>query len=50
MIELPEALVIAQQMSEELKERQIESGVRGNVPHRFAFYSRSAEKCGAHYP
>lgn len=44
MIELPEALIIARQISEELKGKQIESGVRGNVPHKFAFYSRSAEK------
>jgi len=47
MIELPEALIIAQQMSEELKGKQIESGVRGNVPHKFAFYSRPAEEYGA---
>jgi formamidopyrimidine-DNA glycosylase len=44
MIELPEALIIARQMSEELKGKQIESGIRGNVPHKFAFYSGSAEE------
>jgi formamidopyrimidine-DNA glycosylase len=44
MIELPEALIIARQMSEELVGKQIEFGVRGNVPHKFAFYSRSAEE------
>jgi formamidopyrimidine-DNA glycosylase len=44
MIELPEALIIARQMSEELKGKRIESGIRGNVPHKFAFYSRSAEE------
>ena len=44
MIEIPEALIIARQMSEELKGRQIESGVRGNVSHKFAFYSGSAEE------
>jgi len=44
MIELPEALIIARQMSEELKGKQIVSGIRGNVPHKFAFYSRSAEE------
>mgnify|MGYP005846635155 CR=1 FL=1 len=30
MIELPEALTIARQMSEELKGKRIESGIRGN--------------------
>jgi formamidopyrimidine-DNA glycosylase len=44
VIELPEALIIARQMSEELKGKQIESGIRGNVPHKFAFYSGSAEE------
>jgi len=44
MIELPEASIIAQQMSQELQGKQIESCVRGNVSHRFAFYSRSAEE------
>jgi formamidopyrimidine-DNA glycosylase len=44
MIELPEALIIARQMSQELKGKQIESGIRGNVPHKFAFYNCSAEE------
>jgi formamidopyrimidine-DNA glycosylase len=44
MIELPEALVIARQMSEELRGKRIASGVRGNAPHKFAFYSRSPEE------
>lgn len=44
MIELPEALVIARQMSEELRGKRIESGIRGNAPHKFAFYSRSPEE------
>jgi formamidopyrimidine-DNA glycosylase len=44
MIELPEALIIARQMSKELKGKRIESGIRGNVPHKFAFYSGSAEE------
>jgi formamidopyrimidine-DNA glycosylase len=44
MIELPEALIIARQMSEELKGKRIESGIRGNVPHKFAFYSHSADE------
>lgn len=44
MIELPEAWIIAQQMNEELKGKQIQSAVRGNVSHKFAFYSGSAEE------
>jgi len=44
MIELPEASVIARQMSQELTGKQIASGIRGNVPHKFAFYSRSADE------
>jgi len=44
MIELPEALVIARQMDAELKGKQIEFGIRGNAPHKFAFYSRPAEE------
>ena len=44
MIELPEASIIAQQMSQELRGKRIASCVRGNVSHRFAFYSRSAEE------
>lgn len=43
MIELPEATVVARQMSQELQGKRIESCVRGNVSHKFAFYSRSAE-------
>lgn len=44
MIELPEASVIAQQMSQELQGKRIESGNRGNVSHKFAFYSRPPEE------
>ncbi|MDY6833971.1 MAG: zinc finger domain-containing protein [Chloroflexota bacterium] len=40
MIELPEALTIAGQMNEVLKGKRIESCIRGNATHRFAFYSR----------
>ena len=40
MIELPEALTIAAQMNEALKGKRIESCIRGNIPHRFTFYSR----------
>ena len=44
MIELPEATVIARQMTEELREKKIESGIRGNSPHKFAFYNRPPEE------
>ena len=47
MIELPEALTIARQMSEELAGKRIESGIRGNAPHKFAFYSRPPEEYAA---
>jgi formamidopyrimidine-DNA glycosylase len=47
MIELPEALVIARQMSDALKGKRIVSAVRGNAPHKFAFYSRSPEEYAA---
>ena len=47
MIELPEATIIASQMSEALAGKQIASAVRGNVPHKFAFYSRPAEEYAA---
>ncbi len=40
MIEVPEASVIARQMDDELRGKRIESGVPGNAPHKFAFYSR----------
>jgi len=44
MIELPEATVIARQITAELKGKKIESGIRGNSPHKFAFYNRSPEE------
>jgi formamidopyrimidine-DNA glycosylase len=44
MIEFPEAYTIAHQISAELKGKRIESAVRGNVAHKFAFYSRTAEE------
>ena len=44
MIELPEALVIAEQMTRELKGKRIEYGNRGNSPHKFAFTSGSLEE------
>jgi formamidopyrimidine-DNA glycosylase len=42
MIELPEALVIARQMSGVLAGRRITYGNRGNTPHKFAFSSGSS--------
>jgi len=47
MIELPEAVTIARQMSAELRGKQIESGTRGNAPHKFAFYNRPPEEYAA---
>jgi formamidopyrimidine-DNA glycosylase len=42
MIELPEALTIAQQMCKELKGKRIVYGNRGNAAHKFAFSSGSS--------
>jgi formamidopyrimidine-DNA glycosylase len=47
MIELPEALIIADQLNQELKGKQIAYGNRGNVSHKFAFSSGSAEEYAA---
>jgi formamidopyrimidine-DNA glycosylase len=44
MIELPEALNIAKQISKELKGKKIKYGNRGNSPHKFAFYNHSPEE------
>lgn len=44
MIEFPEAVAIARQMSDELKGRRIRAGIRGNSPHKFAFYTGSPEE------
>jgi len=44
MIELPEATVIAEQISGELRGKRIESAMRGNAPHKFAFYNRPPEE------
>ena len=43
MLELPEVVTIAQQMNRELKGKQIEFCVRGNAPHKFAFYDRAPD-------
>jgi len=47
MIELPEATNIARQINTELKGLHVESGNRGNTPHKFAFYSRTPEEYAA---
>lgn len=47
MIELPEALVIAQQMNVEIAGKRIESGNRGNAIHKFAFSSGTPEEYAA---
>ncbi len=47
MIELPEATTIARQIDAGLKGKRIADGNRGNSPHKFAFYSYSAEEYAA---
>jgi formamidopyrimidine-DNA glycosylase len=44
MIELPEAVTIAAQMTKELKGKRIASALRGNAPHKFAFYNREPDE------
>jgi formamidopyrimidine-DNA glycosylase len=44
MIELPEALTIARQMTHELAGRRIATAVQGSSPHKFAFLSGSPEE------
>ena len=50
MIEIPEAAIIARQITEELKGRRIVSAERGNTPHKFAFYSGPPELYAALLP
>ena len=47
MIELPEALIIGQQMDEALKGKRVVSGNRGNSPHKFAFSTGTSEEYAA---
>ena len=47
MIEHPEAVTIAGQMAETLVGKEIRSAIRGNTPHKWAFYSRPAEEYAA---
>ena len=44
MIELPEALTIAQEMDVELKGKRVDAGNRGNSPHKWVFTNRSSEE------
>jgi formamidopyrimidine-DNA glycosylase len=44
MIELPEAITIAGQISKELKGKRITSGVRGSSPHKFAFTGKHSNE------
>jgi len=47
MIELPEAFTIARQMNTTLKGKRIVEGMRGNAPHKFAFYNHTPEEYAA---
>ena len=47
MIELPEALIIGRQMNEALKGKRIETGNRGNTPHKFAFSTGTSDEYAA---
>jgi formamidopyrimidine-DNA glycosylase len=47
MIELPEAVTLARQITEELGGKVIASGTRGNAPHKFAFYNHTPEEYAA---
>ncbi len=44
MIELPEAVLLARQMNEELCGKQIAACERGNSPHKFAWYNHTPEE------
>ena len=44
MIELPEALTIARQMTDELAGKRIATAIQGSSPHKFAFLSGSPEE------
>jgi formamidopyrimidine-DNA glycosylase len=50
MIELPEALVFANQMNDAIQGKRIASATRGNAPHKFAFYTRSADEYASLLP
>jgi formamidopyrimidine-DNA glycosylase len=44
VIELPEAINFARQISKDLKGKQIASGVRGSSPHKFAFTGKHSDE------
>lgn len=44
MIELPEAAAIAAQLTKEIEDAKIVSCMRGNSPHKFAFYNHTPEE------
>lgn len=44
MIEHPEAVTLARQIAKVLGGKEIRAAIRGNSPHKFAFYSRSPEE------
>ncbi len=43
MIEMPEAVKLAEQMNDALEGKRIKRGIRGNSPHKFAIYSGTPE-------
>lgn len=47
MIELPEAITISEQLDRSLRGKQVVLVVRGNAPHKFAFYNHSPEEYAA---
>ena len=50
MIELPEAVTLARQINATLRGKSLVGGMRGNTPHKFAFYSREPEAYAAILP
>jgi formamidopyrimidine-DNA glycosylase len=47
MIELPEAITLADQINKTLAGKCLAGGMRGNSPHKFAFYNRDPEEYAA---
>ena len=50
MIELPEAVAIARQLSKALKGKRVASANAGNSPHKWVWYKPSREALGAELP
>ena len=50
MIELPEAVTLSRQINTALRGKTIAECVRGNAPHKFAFYNRPPEEYAAILP